>query len=106
MIVVKVELHSAITGKVSMLGRAVIDNVGASPNGKLGDYRVRVGNKRDACSTHAVTLRPLRTGLVQNWPRLSYSVWRLVLASLASAFPEQKVSLPDHDSIESEVEPA
>lgn len=32
-----------------------------------------------------------RTGRVENFPRQSYSIWRLVFRALLSAFPEEKI---------------
>lgn len=100
MIVVKVELHSAITGQVTLLGSAIISNVGTTPDGKLGDYDVAVGRKTDAADLRKVYQQPLRRGRVLRHPRLAQNVWRLVLKALAQAFPEQRVSLPDEDSPE------
>lgn len=100
MIVVKVELHSAITKQVTLLGSAVIHNVGTSNNGKLGDYDVLVARKPDAADLEKVFRQPLRCGGVRRYPRLAYNVWRLVIRALASAFPEERVPLPDEDSVE------
>lgn len=88
MIVVKIELHSAVTKKITTLGSMIISNVGV--NGKKADYDVRVGRKPDAENIRKVYADPLRTGSVKNYPRLSYNVWRLVVRSLLSAFPEEK----------------
>ncbi len=90
MIVVTVELHSAITGKVSVIGRTIIHNVGTSADGRLGDYQVAVANRRDATGLRAILQRPQRRGEVRQYPRLSYNVWRLVIRALRSAFPEEK----------------
>lgn len=84
MIVVKVELHSALTGKVSELGRMVISNDGGSRGAKRSDYTARVCRKGSTDFTS-----PMRTGEVKDWPRLSYNIWRLVCRSLKSAFPEE-----------------
>ena len=90
MLVVKVELHSAITGKVKLLGAAIIHNVGTSHDGKLGTYGVCVAKKPDAHDLRKIMKKPLRTGEVLDYPRLSYNVWRLVIRALRSAFPEEK----------------
>lgn len=88
MIVVKIELHSAITGKISLLGSMIIDNIGGT---KLkGNYRVRVGSKNDINDLNKIANNPLRTGEVLDYPRLSYNVWRLVFRALKSTFPEEK----------------
>ena len=73
------------------LGEAVIDNITARFMGRdaaRADYRVRVAKKGQSLSQAAV--RPLRTGEVLNFPRLSYSVWHLVIRALLSAFPEER----------------
>tara|TARA_Y100000310_G_scaffold211266_1_gene212027 strand:- start:7064 stop:7330 length:267 start_codon:yes stop_codon:yes gene_type:complete len=88
MIVVKVELHSAITGKVKTLGQMIIHNVGGTE--KSGNYEVKVARKNDVGDLRKNFFTPLRTGRVQNYPRLSYNVWRLVLRSLRATFPEEK----------------
>lgn len=84
MLVVKIELHSAITGRVSELGRMQISNTGKGSYDR-GDYAVEV-LRRSGVTGGAVT----RTGEVKNYPRLSYNVWRLVSRALRSAFPEEK----------------
>lgn len=88
MIVVKVELHSAITGKVTMLAQAIIHNVGTREQGKKGDYRVVVA-KKGHFDFRQMLKKPLREGSVEDYPRLSYNVWRLVIRGLLSAFPEE-----------------
>lgn len=88
MLVVKIELHSAITGEISEIGTMLIDNVGGSH--ERGDYRVKVGKKDHAGNIVKVWKKPARTGFVKDYPRLSYNVWRLVSRALRSAFPEEK----------------
>lgn len=87
MIVVSVELWSARTGKKSLLGRSIIANTGGTE--KRGNYEVRVGNKKDADDVKRIYHHPVREGKVENYPRLSYNVWRLVIRALISAFPEE-----------------
>ena len=89
MIVVKVELHSAITGKVELLGQAIIRNVITSPDGKRANYKIHVG-RRGERDLKKVYDKPQRQGWVSNWPRESYSVWRLVSRTLRNAFPEEQ----------------
>jgi len=96
MIVVKIELHSAITGRVSEIGRMLICNDGAG-SADRGDYSVQVLRRKDrpggiseyvtgiAAGSEPVT----RTAEVKNYPRQSYNVWRLVLRALRGAFPEE-----------------
>lgn len=87
MIVVKIELWSARTGKVSELGRMLIANDGTSKNPKRGNYDAKILRKGSFTKSwdSAVTTRESR---VEDYPRLSYSVWRLVLRCLKNAFPE------------------
>ena len=64
MLVIKVELHSANTGKVTELGRMAIANVGGTNT--RGDYRVHVCRRGSQDIT-----KPVRTGTVKGFPRLS-----------------------------------
>lgn len=98
MLVVKIELHSAVTGKVSTIGKMIIGNMGTGTEAR-GDYRVAVGKKPTARDKlgglrwqglDQIWLHPLREGEVKDYPRLSYNVWRLVIRALLSAFPEEK----------------
>lgn len=85
MLVLKLEMHSAITGKVTEIGRTYIYNDGTG--GRLrGNYGVRVCRRGGT----AFEGRMSRTGEVKDYPRLSYNVWRLVIRSLLSAFPEER----------------
>ena len=81
MIVVKIELWSARTGKITEIGRMRISNVGVA--GKLRDYAVEIMRRG---TTGAVQ----RTGEVTRYPAESYNVWRLVSRALRSAFPEER----------------
>jgi hypothetical protein len=93
-IVVKIELHSAITGGVTEIGRMLIGNVGGTVD--QGEYDVKVLRRRDT----PVSCDPAfddwddasvtREGTVKRYPRLSHNVWRLVVRALLSAFPEEK----------------
>lgn len=80
MIVVKVELHSAVTGKVTELARMIIANVGGTST--RGDYRCVsfTGRSKEALDKQV----PNRTGSVKNYPRLSLHVWHLVSRALTS----------------------
>lgn len=80
MIVIKVELHSAITHKVTELGRMVIHNIGGTL--LRGNYGVKVGRKGQ--DSFQVLEKPQRSGKVESHPRLSQSVWCLVAKALAS----------------------
>ena len=82
MIIVTIELQSAITGKRSKLGEMYISNDGTG-TAERGNYLAHVMRKG---SWH----KPQRRGVVKNYPRASYSVWRLVMRALKDAFPEEK----------------
>lgn len=75
MIVVKIELHSARTGKVTPLGQMHISNTGHSHDPKRGDYDVEIFRKGS-------TTKVQRKGMVRDYPRLSYTVWELVKRAL------------------------
>jgi hypothetical protein len=89
MLVVKVELHSARTGKVTLLGKMVIALSGVPEDPRRGHYDVWVSRKANVNKPFNQH-KPLRTGEVLNYPRHSYNVWRLVSRALRSAFPEEK----------------
>lgn len=88
MLVVRVELHSAITGKVTEIGRTYIYNVGGTT--EVGEYEVKVAKEENFDEGLRATLDdPMREGEVKDYPRLDYNVWRLVSRALRSAFPEE-----------------
>lgn len=90
MIVINVDLHHARTGRVTRLFSMTISNTGTHPERPArGNYVVRMGRKGQT-DLRAIHSAPLRTGQVQNWPRKSYHVGRLVLRALRSVFPEEK----------------
>lgn len=78
MIVVRVELHSAITGKVTEIARMDIANEGG--NQTRGDYGVYVmrGRDKETLAKRAVQ----RTGKVLNHARDAEHVWSLVHKAL------------------------
>ncbi len=86
MLVVRIELHSAITGKITEIGRTYIANVGGTP--ERGEYDVKVCRKNKLDYIKA-SKNPLRKGRVSDYPRKSYNVWRLVSRALLAAFPEE-----------------
>jgi len=95
MILVRIELHSTNTGKVTEIGVMRIGNVGNNPDPSVGDYEVRVQRRNerplpDVKADFEGWEKPTtRKGEVKNYPRLSYNVWRLVARALKSAFPEE-----------------
>lgn len=89
MLVVRVELHSAITGEKSELARMVIDNIGGTTH--KGDYRARTVRGRSRESLDRAMNNMLRGGAgathegrVLGHPRLREHVWNLVAKALAS----------------------
>ena len=76
MIVVKVELWSAITGAKKELARMHISNTGESPSPKLGDYdgKTFVGRSTEALDRRNVS----HLGKVRGYRRLDRHVWNLV----------------------------
>lgn len=89
MIVIRVELWSAVNGQKTELARMVIDNIGGT--NQLGDYRCRTlrGRSREqldralnsACTNDTGTTR---VGRVTAHPRLREHVWNLVAKALTS----------------------
>lgn len=80
MIVVRVELHSAITGKVSELARMHICNVGGTAT--KGDYHCETLRGRSKADLDKRVQQ--RVGNVMNYPRLAIHVWHLVARSLVA----------------------
>lgn len=79
MIVIRVELHSAITRQVTELGRMTICNDGKG-TAERGTYLGKVlrGRSRAALDRGEVQ----RSGTVTNYPRKSSHVWNLVAQML------------------------
>lgn len=85
MIVIRVELWSAVSGQKSELARMVIDNIGGTTN--LGDYRCRTlrGRSEDALDRALLTMSSTgtqREGRVLGHARLREHVWNLVAKAL------------------------
>lgn len=81
MIVVRVELHSAITHKITEIARMDICNEGGdSQHGDYGVYVMR-GRDRETLAERHVQ----REAKVFNYPRLSLHVWNLIFRSLSAA---------------------
>ena len=87
MIVVKVELHSAITGKVTSLCEAVIYNDGTG-TGSRGNYIARFGKKGQ--SHYAAFTKPWRETRVIGFARLRLQAWYLVRDALQAALKERQ----------------
>ena len=87
MIVVKVELWSAISGSVTELARMVIANDGQSANPRRGDYTgvTYVGRDAEALQKAMRQGTPVsKRGAVKNHARLQEHVWNLVAKMLSS----------------------
>lgn len=80
MIVIRVELYSAVTGKVSELARMHIANIGGTAT--KGDYDVQTLRGRSKTDLDRGSVQ--RTGKVINYPRLSIHVWHLVARALVA----------------------
>ena len=79
MIVVKVELWSAVSGQVTELARMEIANDGTGDLKKRHyDFRTLLGRS----ATQLNLRRTRRSGRIENWPSERLHVWNLVAAVL------------------------
>ncbi len=72
MLVVKIELHSAVTGEVKNIATGKIVNTGAGTSTQ-GNYRVEL---KDALG------RPWKSGVVEGFPRKRLLAWDLLTRAL------------------------
>lgn len=85
MIVVRVELHSAIDKKVTTLCTCVIDNIGLrDEKGLRADYRCRSWKRGMELLDIRFGQKHLRHAVVQNHPRKSKHVLNLVYKALVA----------------------
>ena len=89
MLIITVELHSAVTGAVSTIGRMRITNDG-SGDASVGNYDVEI-----IPADHP--LRPAQHARVEGYPRLQYSVWELVRRALGGRGSTPFVSVSPAD---------
>lgn len=89
MLVIRVELHSAITGETTEIARALIYNKGGTSD--RGDYNAMTFKGRDGAAwTRADIIaakkdnKLLREAEVLNYPRKSLHVWNLVARALTA----------------------
>ena len=82
MIVVEVRLHSAVTGKRTILNTVVIDLIGVTHEGRRGSYRVRALAKSKEWLDLMFGKKPIREAQVLDHPRLSKPVLNLVYKAL------------------------
>ena len=80
MLIVRVELHSAITGKVTELARMLITNKGDEPNPRIGNYTIRTLKGRSKTDLDKGTVQ--RSGEVLRHRRLDLHLWVLVAKAL------------------------
>lgn len=79
MLVIRVELWSAITGDKTELARMYISNTGTGTTTR-GNY---VGEALRGRSTAQLDRRTVsKTAMIRDWPRQQRHVWRLVKAML------------------------
>lgn len=84
MIVVKVELHSAITGAVTPLGTAIIANDGSGTHAR-GRYDAWFGRKGQDLVNLLSCRGDARHSRVEGFPRLSKNAWHLLARALKAA---------------------
>jgi hypothetical protein len=94
MIVVKIELWSAVTHETSEIGRMYIANDGSTGTVDRGDYSVAVCRRGTDDVPRELIPDPeapaaARVAAVKNYPRLAYNVWRLIARAVHAAFPEE-----------------
>lgn len=84
MLIVRVELLSAITGKSTELARMTICNDGTSRTLKKGSYDGKALRGRGAPFDYGdfVNAAPIRTARVENYSRTTQHVWNLVAKML------------------------
>lgn len=84
MIIVRVELWSAVTGKVTEIARMQIDNIGGTQS--RGDYHCATMRGRDEAALHRAMIDKTyaHEAEVRNHPRLAKHVWVLVTKALAA----------------------
>lgn len=80
MIVIRVELHSAITGRVTELARMIISH--ASGGANRADYDC--ATLRGRCKADLDKRKVQRQGDVKDYPRQAIHVWNLVAEALTA----------------------
>jgi hypothetical protein len=82
-IVVKIELHSARTGRVTQLGEMHISNDGvcSAQDPSRGSYRAELTRK-------PLFLQYTKTATVEDWPRNKKTVWQLLQRVLNKMYPK------------------
>lgn len=80
MIIVKVELHSAITHQITELARMKICNDGQSENSNFGDYIFQTFIGRSSEQLNKET--EAKNTNVKHWPKHRLHIWNLVCKGL------------------------
>jgi len=80
MIIVRVELHSAVTKRVTEIARMKIANIGGTR--AIGHYHAETYRGRS--SEQLSQARRQRAGSVRDYPRLRIHVWHLVARCLVA----------------------
>ena len=90
MLVVRVELWSAVTGKKTEIARAVIANDGTGTT-RRGNYWAKSmrGRDEEALQASMVSIltgktKPVHEGVIENHDRLGQHVWVLVAKALTA----------------------
>lgn len=100
MIIVKVELHSAVTGKVTELGRMHLSNTGeGTPADRKHNYVVEIMRK-------GTTNKVQRKGMVRDYPRQSYTVWELVRRALVAGLGKWPIHPGEPEEFDEQVREA
>jgi hypothetical protein len=91
MLMVRIELYSAVDGRVEELGRMYLANDGKGTESS-STYDVAVCRKGVPGIPENIGgfEAAARTGRVLDYSRKSYNVWRLISRALLAAFPEEQ----------------
>jgi hypothetical protein len=101
MIIVRVELHSAVTGKITELARMGIANTGGTA--RRGNYSVATYRGRSAGVLARRNVQ--RSGKVLNYPRLAVHIWHLVtLALIAMNYAGADQAIQPLDDLDGEID--
>ena len=85
MIVIRIDLHSARSGKVTRLGTAIINNEGVLHAGDKCDYTLSIGRKNKP-EFKDILANPTRRGHIKKWPRSRKVIWQMLQALLNEAY--------------------
>ncbi len=88
MLVIKIELHSAVTGEIKTIATGAIVNTGAGTLTQ-GDYRVELRNALG---------RPWKSGTVKGFPRKRLLAWDLLARALYNVLGKRN-GLPHNENV-------